>query len=95
MLNKIDTTKILIHLNNSIYINYSNIISLLEPNDIIDTKWFKSKKLVYSKKNIKEPKSYIYCKDNFIIATSIDVKSLKEKIEETISSFYNNNIFTE
>lgn len=92
MLSKIDTTKILIHLNNNIYLNYDNIISVFDANNIVNTNWFKSKKLVYSQKD-KIPKSYIYCKNDFIVATSIDVNYLKNRIEEVTNSFYDNNLF--
>lgn len=93
MLDKIDTTKILIPLNNNIYLNYSNIISLLDPKDITNTKWFKSKRLVKTKNDLEEPKSYIYCKNDFIVATSIEINSLRKRIEEITFDYYNNNPF--
>lgn len=93
MLDRINVKKILIPLNNNIYLNYDNIICLLEPKDIIDTNWFKSKKVIKAKDDIIDIKSYIYCKNNFIIATSIDVNSLKERIEKITFSYYNKNTF--
>lgn len=93
MLNKIDTTKILIPLNNNIYLNYSNIICLLDPKDIINTKWFKTKKIVKTKDDLEEPKSYIYCKNDFIVATSIEINSLNKRIDEITFNYYNNDLF--
>lgn len=95
MLNNNINKNTLISLGGNIYLNYNNIICLLEPKEIINKKWFKTKKVVNSKENISSVKSYIYCKNDFLIATSIDINSLKDKIANIINNNYdcNNNIF--
>lgn len=93
MLNSINTNRILIPLGGTLYLNYDNIILLLEPKEVEKSKWFSTKKVIKAKEDLPDIKSYIYCKNDFLIATSIDVNSLKDKIEEITSSYYNPTLF--
>lgn len=93
MINKINSSKILVPIGYDLYLNYDNILGVFDVDTIENSNVFQSKKIIKVKEDIPYIKSYIYCKDDFLIATSIDLKNLKDKINNITLDYYKNKLF--
>lgn len=94
-MNKVDSSKILISIGYDLYLNYDSIIGVISPDMVNDSYVFKKKKILKTKEQMTSVKSYIYCKDDYLIATNIEETKLKEKINKIMLSSFNNKIFEE
>lgn len=91
--NQFNIDNILIPLSKKLCIKYSNIISILNPNEVDDQTFFSYKKKINEPEDKQLIRSYIYCKNDFLIATTINVVTLRKKIDNIVQSYYENNIF--
>lgn len=91
--NQFNIDNILIPLSKKLYIKYSNIISILSPDEVDNQTFYSYKKKINEPEDKQLIRSYIYCKNDFLIATTINVVTLKKRIDNILDSYYENNIF--
>lgn len=89
----INTKRILIALGGDLYLTYDDIICILESKEIEKTLWIKGKKIIKLEEEEYNIKSYIYCKNDFLISTSMDITILKNKLNKETLKYLNTNIF--
>lgn len=79
-----DTSKTLIPITKDQSIKYDSIICIITK-EVVDTSYiFKKKTIINLCDDLNKIKTYIYCKEDILIATSLDVQKLKSKINEII-----------
>ena len=93
-LNNIDNSTLLLPLYKNVNVQFQNIIALLDPGTVEESYLFKSKKVIMLDENSSNIRSYIYCKDDYLIATTYELSTLKEKLLKLIESYYISNFNT-
>lgn len=80
-----DKTNIIIFIDNLSYIKYDDIIAILDVEQITKISFYNNKTILNNYESMDDIKSFIYCKNNFLVASKKTKKNILKQIEKQIN----------